>query len=283
MMKRRTILSLGLVFGILAGGAAAFAQFLPEELAERAKWEEFLKTAEIVASEQMTSGAVTNPWILTLKQGDITKRALWKDVIGRPKGYVDSWMYEIAGYELDKLLGLNMVPPTAERRFKEIRGSIVLWVDDTTTLKKLNEEKIKPPSYKLFYYNRCLYLQRAFDNLIGNEDRHQDNYLLHTKDWRMFLIDHSRSFRSSGKFIKELNYTEKHKEGSKVVPMIMKELPKALYEKIKALTFEQIKGVVNDYLTDDEIKAVLIRKDLIIKEIEKLVAANGEENVLYEK
>ena len=65
--------------------------------------------------------------------------------------------------------------------------------------------------------------------------------------------------------------------------MIMKELPKALYEKIKALTFEQIKGVVNDYLTDDEIKAVLIRKDLIIKEIEKLVAANGEENVLYEK
>ena len=43
------------MFGILAFCVAAFAQFLPEELAERAKWEEFLKTAEIVASEQMTS------------------------------------------------------------------------------------------------------------------------------------------------------------------------------------------------------------------------------------
>jgi len=279
MMKRRSIIILGLMFGILALGAAAFAQFLPEELAERAKWEEFLKTAEIIASEQMTSGAVTNPWVLTLKQGDVTKRALWKDITGRPKGYIDSWMYEVAGYELDKLLGLNMVPPTAERRFKENRGSIQLWVDDTKSLKKLNEEKIKPPSYKVFYYNRSLFLQRAFDNLIGNEDRHQDNYLIVMKDWRMILIDHSRSFRSSGKFIKQLTYTEKHPEG----PMLMKELPKAFFEKIKGLTVEQIKEAVGEYLSDDEIKAVLIRKDLIVKEIDKLVAKNGAENVLYEK
>jgi len=279
MMKRRSIIVLGLMFGILALGAAAFAQFLPEELAERAKWEEFLKTAEIIANEQMTSGAVTKPYVLTLKQGDITKKGLWKDISGRPQGYIDSWMYEVAGYELDKLLGLNMVPPTVERRFQERRGSLQIWVDDTKSLRKLNEEKIKPPSYKIFYNNRNLFLQRAFDNLIGNEDRHQDNYLIVMKDWRMILIDHSRSFRSSGKFIKQLTYTEKHPEG----PMIMKELPKAFFEKIKGLTSEQIKGAVGEYLSDDEIKAVMIRKDLIIKEIDKLVAKNGAETVLYEK
>ena len=279
MMKRRSIIVLGLMFGILALGAAAFAQFLPEELAERATWEEYLKTAEIIANEQLTSGAVTKPYVLTLKQGDITKKGLWKDITGRPQGYIDSWMYEVAAYEIDKLLGLNMVPPTVERRFQEKRGSLQIWVDDTKTLRKLNEEKIKPPSYKIFSNNRNLFLQRAFDNLVGNEDRHLDNYLLNTKDWRMFLIDHSRSFRSSGKFTKQLTYTEKHPEG----PMIMKELPKALYEKIMGLTVEQIKGVVGEYLSDDEIKAVMIRKDLIIKEIEKLVAKNGAENVLYEK
>jgi len=279
MMKRRSIIVLGLMFGILALGAAAFAQFLPEELAERAKWEEFLKTADIIANEQITSGAVTKPYILTLKQGDITKKGLWKDISGRPQGYIDSWMYEVAGYEIDKLLGLNMVPPTVERRFQEKRGSLQIWVDDTKSLRKLNEEKIKPPSYKIFYNNRNLFLQRAFDNLIGNEDRHQDNYLIAVKDWRMFLIDHSRSFRSSGKFIKQLTYTEKHPEG----PMIMKELPKAFFEKIKELTSEQIKGAVGEYLSDDEIKAVMIRKDLIVKEIDKLVAKNGAEAVLYEK
>jgi len=279
MWKRRSIVWLGLSFGILAFGAAAFAQFLPEELAERAKWEEFLKTAEIIANEQMTSGAVTKPYVLTLKQGDITKKGLWKDITGRPQGYVDSWMYEVAAYQLDKLLGLNMVPPTVERRFNENRGSLQIWVDDTKSLKKLGEEKIKPPSYKVFFYNRSLFLQRAFDNLIGNEDRHQDNYLIVMKDWRMILIDHSRSFRSSGKFVKQLTYTEKHPEG----PMIMKELPKAFFENIKSLTAEQIKGAVGEYLSDEEIKAVMIRKDLIIKEIDKLVAKNGLENVLYEK
>ena len=43
MRKRNARMVLSLVFGILAFGAAAFAQFLPEELAERAKWEALYK------------------------------------------------------------------------------------------------------------------------------------------------------------------------------------------------------------------------------------------------
>jgi hypothetical protein len=265
--------------GVLSLCVRSFAQLKPEEVADRAKWEEFLKTAEIIDSKQMTEGAVTKPWVLTLKQGDVTKKGLWKDVSGRPGGYIDSWKYEVAAYEMDKILGLNMVPATVERRFNGNRGSLQLWVDDTKSLKKINEENIKKPSYRIFYYNRSLYLQRAFDNLIANEDRHQDNYLIVLPDWRMILIDHSRSFRTTGKFIKQLIYTEKHPEG----PMVMKELPKELFEKIKALTYEQIKAAVGEYLTDDEIKSVMIRKDLVIAEIDKLIKKNGEENVLYEK
>lgn len=265
--------------GVLGLCVRSFAQLKPEEVADRAKWEEFLKTAEIIDSKQITEAAVTHPWTLTLKQGDVTKKGLWKDVSGRPAGYIDSWKYEVAGYEMDKILGLNMVPVTVERRFNGNRGSLQMWVDDTKSLKKINEENIKKPSYRVFYYNRSLYLQRAFDNLIGNEDRHLDNYLIVLPDWRMILIDHSRSFRTTGKFIKQLIYTEKHPEG----PMVMKELPKALFEKIKALTYDQIKAAVGEYLTDEEIKAVMIRKDLILAEIDKLIKKNGEENVLYEK
>jgi len=119
-------------------------------------------------------------------------------------------------------------------------------------------------------------LQRGFDNLIANEDRHAGNVLL-TKDWRIILIDHSRSFRSAKKFTKELIYTERHKEG----PKIMRELPRAFVEKIKALNYELIKDIVGDYLTESEIKAVLIRKELILKEIDKLIKKNGEDKVLY--
>ena len=93
----------------------------------------------------------------------------------------------------------------------------------------------------------------------------------------MILIDHSRSFRSSKKFTKELIYTEKHREG----PKLMSELPRAFVEKIKALTFDGIKSVVGEYLKDDEINAVLARRDLILAEIDRLVQKNGEDQVLY--
>ena len=38
---------------------------------------------------------------------------------------------EIAAHELDKLLGLNMVPPTVERRYKGDMGAAVMWCSPT--------------------------------------------------------------------------------------------------------------------------------------------------------
>jgi hypothetical protein len=262
---------------VLALSFQSVAQFTPEEIAEREKWEEFLATAEVVDQVQMVGReSVTSPWRLTLEKDGIKRDAIWKNPEGRMKGFVEGWKWEIAAYRMDKYLELNMVPPTVERRFRENRGSCQLWVESEMSLKTKEEKKVKTPSYKVFYWNRAIYLQRAFDNLIANEDRHQ-NQILITKDWQMILIDHSRSFRSSKKFTTSLIYTEKHKEG----PKLMSELPRVFVEKIKALNFDLVKGVVGEYLTDEEINAVLARKELILKEIDKLIAKNGEENVLY--
>lgn len=275
MKKFITISIFSIVFLIFA--LASFAQFTPEELAERPKWEEYLMNANIVGQEQMVGPeAVTSPWHLTLEKEGVTRDALWKNPEGRMKGFIEGWRYEIAAYLFDKYLGLNMVPPTVEKRFQGSRGSCQLWVTYWKSLKKIKEEKIKVPSYKVFYYNRALYLQRAFDNLIGNEDRHQNNYFI-MEDWRMILPDHSRAFRTGKNWTTKLLYTEKHPEG----PMVMRELPRDLFEKIKALDYNTIKGFVGEYLTDEEINAVLARKELIIKEINKLIEQNGEDKVLY--
>jgi len=253
------------------------AQFTAEELAQRPQWEEFLRTAKVIKEDQMSGReAVTSPWVLTLQLGDVTHKALWKNPEGRMQGYIEGWQYEIAAYLLDKDLGLNMVPPTVELRFHGNRGSCQYWLDDTVTLKTQQEKNIKTPPRYVFNKNRATYLQRFFDNLIANEDRHL-NQILMTKDWRMILIDHSRSFRSSPNFTKKLIYTERHPEG----PKLMSELPRALVEKIKGLTYESIKAVTGDYLTEAEIKAVLARRDLILAEIDKLVKKNGEAAVLY--
>lgn len=257
----------------------AQAQFTPEEIVKFGEWENFLKTAEIVSGEQMNSReAVTEPWVLTLQKDGITRKAIWKNIKGRKKGYVEGWQWEIAAYRLDRLLGLNMVPPTIERRYREERGSLQLWIDGVFTLKHKIDNKIKTPSYKVFYWNRALYLQRAFDNLIANIDRHQNQFLI-TKDFRMILIDYTRSFRTSKKYTKKLIYDEKYKEG----PRLMKQLPKDFYANLKALTFDSIKDAVQDYLTNKEINAVLKRRDLIVSWIENRCEKLGVEKVLYDR
>lgn len=250
------------------------AQFSPDELENRATWETFLVTAESVDQAQMgTREAVTNPWVLTLQHNGLQKKALWKNPSGRMKGYMENWKWEVAAYRLDKLLGLNMVPPTVERRFGGDLGSCQLWMDDCITLKVKQTKKIKTPSYKVYYWNRALYLQRAFDNLIANNDRHQNQYLV-TEDFRMLLIDHSRSFQTSGKFAKKLIYSKKSKEE-------MKQLPSAFVEKLRGLDSEALRQAVGDYLTDKEIEAVLIRRDLILKEVDERIAQLGSDKVLY--
>ena len=275
MKKRILVFGLGLLALWLS--IRVFAQLAPEDIAQRGQWEDFLRTAEIVEQTQYTGrDAVTNPWRLSLKKDDLTRSALWKNVTGMPHGYVDSWKYEIAAYEMDRLLGLNMVPPVVERRYHGDRGSLCLWEEHELTLKEKTDKKIKTPPIQIMRWNRNTFLQRAFDNLIANEDRHMNNILI-TKDWRMILIDHSRSFRTSKKFTTELQYTEKHREG----PKEMKELPRAFVEKIKTLNFEMIKNAVGEYLTDGEINAVLVRKDLMLQEIDKLCKKYGEDQVLY--
>lgn len=254
-----------------------FAQFTNEEIAEMDEWEEYLKTAEITGHEQMQSReAVTNPYILQLEKNGVARQAIWKNPEGRLRGYLEGWKWEIAAYRLNRYLGLNMVPPTVEKRFQGDRGSCQLWIDTWMSLKDKYEKEISVPPIKVLHWNRALYLQRAFDNLIANEDRHQNQYLI-TEDWRMILIDHSRSFRTSKQFTKKLIYDEKNKEGSRT----MKELPRDFVEKLKSLDYEVIKNAVGEYLTDKEIEAVLMRKDLIVDWIDKKIEELGEDKVLY--
>ena len=274
--RLRFVLSFTLAWAVL-GAVPALAQFTPEELAERPKWESFLLTAEITDSEQIRGDlAVTSPWKLVLKADGVDRVALWKNPEGMMGGYLEGWRYEVAAYLLDKYLGLGMVPSTVERRFRGDRGSIQLWVPDCMTLKVKLEKKIKTPMIRVFNWNRATYLQRAWDNLIANEDRHT-NQILVTPDFRMVLIDHSRSFRTGKKFTKELLYSERHRTG----PKLMSELPRAFVAKLKEMTPDAVRTIAGGYLKEPEIAAVLVRRDLILTEIDRLIRESGEANVLY--
>ena len=276
---KKVFLALGLA-ACLLGGNQLFAQFTAEEQADYAKWEDFLATAKLVGRPEHLTGsqAVTEPWVLTLEKDGVRSRALWKNVLGEKiGGYKETWKGEIAAYRLNRLLGVNMVPPTVEREFQGDRGSCQLWVEAPYTMETIRAKKLNPPSLKTAAFYRALYMQRAFDNLISNEDRHQRNYII-TDDWRMILIDHSRTFRTTKKFTTRLIYDEKFKEGPN---FIMDSVPKAFYEALKALTPEAIGEAVGEYLTDQEIAATIARRDLMIAWLDKRIAALGETRVLY--
>ena len=268
---------------LIAAALAVFvlqsaAQFKPEEIADFAKWEDFLATAKIVDEKRLPmSEGVTQPWKLTLEKDGVTRNAVWKNLSGIIKGFKESWTAEIAAYRLSKALGMNMVPPTVEREFRGNKGSCQLWVDYWKNFEAITKEKLQPKGIKYTYFIRDLCLQRGFDNLISNEDRHQRNYLI-TDDWRMILIDHSRTFRTTPKFTKNLIYDENFKEGKN---FIMDTLPRKFYEAIQGLTAVSVRDIVGATLTDEEIASVMARRDLMVAWIEKHIKEKGEAYVLY--
>ena len=275
----RKILSVVLVLAGLGAGSGLFAQLNEAERAGYDAWEEFLRTAKVTDQRQMERiEGVTTPWVLTLEKDGVVRRGLWKDALGeRVGGFKETWKGEIAAYRLSRHLGLHMVPPTVEREFRGSRGSCQLWFEAWVTMAEVRGQKLKPPGPRVAPFFRGLYLQRAFDNLVSNEDRHLRNYLI-MDDWRMILIDHSRSFRTTKKFRTGLIYDEKSKEGAN---FIMAELPRAFVEALKTLTHESVRAVVGEYLTDEEIDAALARRDLILAWLDRRVAALGEAKVLY--
>jgi hypothetical protein len=277
-MKRKAFLTIAL-FILVGQGLVVNAQFTPAEIAQREEIEKFLKTAEIVSSADIPEG-VTKPIRLFLKKGDVEMSGAWKNPEGIQQGFLEGWQYEIAAYEMDKLLELNLIPPTVEREFKGKPGSLQFWVESKYSELTIFEQKIGIPRSKFKNKENMKYLTRAFDSLIGNDDRTQQN-ILYTKDWRMILIDHSRSFRSGKKYTKKLMYGANGLKKAGGRPMLFKRLPRAFVEKVKALNFDNIKNGVGPYLKDEEIEAILIRKDLLLKEIEKMIKEQGEDKVLY--
>lgn len=266
----------GLWLFALASAVIA-SQFTAPELAENARWEAYLLTARIAASEQLAiDQGVTEPWKLRLEKDGVTRHALWKCPLGELHGFIESWKYEIAAYNLDRLLGVGMVPPTVERRFRGTAGSCQLWIDDTVLLRKKLTSGEVPEATSTLAWKRAGYIAQLFDNLIGNEDRHVGNVMV-TADDRCILIDHSRTFRTTKAFTEGIPYCEEKFPGTDV----MRQLPRALVDRVRALTQAEVKAAAGKYLTTGEIRAVMARRDLLLAEIDRIIVLHGEDSVLY--
>ena len=263
MRKLFIITGVWLVFFMILNLSLS-AQLTEKEIEERPQWEKFLADAAVLKGSQPLPKAlaVSRPHKLRLGKDGVERWGWWKNVTGRPEGYSDEWRREVAAYELDKLLGLNMIPPTVEKRYREDRGAISLQAEGTL-YRELKAQKTSLPSdaaQRASFY-KALFLRRTWDNLLHNKDRNEGDMIV-TDDWRMYLIDHSRAFSSS----KDLFH--KPKKGSGREPI--RSLPTGFVENLAALDYDSIKDTVGDYLTKKEIERLLVRRDKILEEVERL-------------
>ena len=188
-------------------------------------------------------------------------RFAWKALTpGYSKGFMESYKAEIAAYKLDRLLGMNMVPPIVERNLGGKNGAAVLWVENTR-----GWSVEKPPQGPEPAWSKQLTRMKMFDLLIANIDRNQGN-LIYDSDWHLILIDHSRAF--TGK-----------KDLKGIAPL--GRVDRELWEKMAALTLEDLDRGLDKWVGGNEKKAILLRRDLMAKEIATKIAKQGEKFTFY--
>ena len=232
-----------------------------------AEIEEYLKTVEIV-STTTTSVGVTHPSKATLPPGGPCRYLSFKPIAPGPyNGAMESYKSEIAAYELDKLLQLNMVPPTVEKTYKKQKGAAVMWLDGVKTFVDFPSAKnggapTAPPD-KAEFWNHQITRAKMFDNLIGNQDPNLGNWLVDA-NWNLAIIDHTRALF-----------------GDTTMPHVLNHVDADLWDKMKALTIESITPALSPWMSKGDIKSIIQRRDILQKKIDELVKKNGAANVFF--
>ncbi len=265
------------LFCVLATIPTAWGQELSPSPAEwtDAEKEVFLQTAEILSLENIPVGT-TGSQRATLSDGSHTHDAQIQTIDVFRRGvtqlqgalvvnFKDSYKFNIAGYRLARLLDLNVVPVSVQRRVGRRQGAVTWWVDDVQML-ELDRIKngIDPPDIDA--WNDQMSTCRIFTELIYNSDPNLGNFLI-TADWKLHLIDFTRAFR----------VIDSLREPANVTPRI----DRRLFEGLRRLDKEQLEEVMDGMIDGNEIDSLLDRRDAILEILDAEITANGESAVVY--
>jgi hypothetical protein len=260
-----------LVFVVLvltsAGIVAGQAPTTPLQLTP-AEMEAFLLKASV--SHRRDAGAgVTGSTRVTLADGRITHDAhvqtvdIARGVFDAGKAtelnFKDTYRYNIAGYRLAQLIGLQTVPMSVERNMEGKVAAVTWWVDDVMMDEKgrLQKKTVGPDPQRSA---KQIQVMKIWDELIQNKDRNQGN-LLWTSDWTLWLIDHTRAFRLDKKLQKPNDLTR---------------CDRNLLDGLRRMTAESLAQAVGNSLTKGEQEAVMARRDLLVQHFEDRLTKLGE-------
>ena len=224
--------------------------------------EEYLRTVTLQKLEDLSVG-VTKPKKAHLPDGGPFKYLVWKPIqSGRYGGFWESYKGEIAAYELDKLLGLNMVPPCVEKSYRGERGAAVMWVSPTKSFKELGGTGAPAaPAAEEARWARQLVKAKMFHNLTNNIDPNLGNWLVDPA-WNLILIDFSRAFVQGRNMAHTFTRVDED-----------------LWTKMKGLTEASLTTALGAWLGKNEVRSIIQRRDRMQEILNDLVKKHGEASV----
>jgi hypothetical protein len=224
--------------------------------------EQFLLKAPITR-ERASKKGITGTVRATLSDGTIThdasiqiideQKARFEGVLGTEINFRDTYLFNIAAYRLGKMLGLGgMIPPSVPRSHIATSAAWTWWVEDVLMDEgeRAKQNTTGPDKDK---WGRQTLIVRVFDQLIANTDRNAGN-TLYDKEWRIWMIDHTRAFRLHKQLLN---------------PKMLDKCDRQFLAAMKSLKLDAIKAELSPYLRQEEIKALLQRRDVIVAYFEK--------------
>ena len=230
--------------------------------------ETFLKTAKIGRPRDIPVG-VTIPQRATLDGGSLrhdaaiqtadVRQATYTTPRGTELNFRDTWKFNVAGYELAKMVQLNMVPPYVERRHGGGPASLSWWVNDTMMERDCVQKKMTPPDTRRWNdeMQGARLFARADWRLRIQPDEHADHEGLAHLDHRLLPGVWSR-------------------EDAAQYPEEVARVDRTLLGRLRALNRDEMRKNLGKWLSNDEIDAVLARRDVLVGMLDKHVAAKGE-------
>ncbi len=197
--------------------------------------EQLLAYGEVVGEQQVPGGVE-----VTLRSGALQVRALVLAARG--------WQRDIAAYQLDRALGLEMIPVTVAREFRGRPAALQFRPERASTLRQL-EGGIRS--------NWCqvadqMPLLLALDELLNNPVRNRDSVLVAADDGRLIAVGHAAAFGTSSGRLAHVERQPWH-------------IGAEFGRRLRNLTATGLEARLGPWLTPAQVSALLRRRDDLLQ------------------